>query len=167
MGEYNKKLHIRKGGKVDDITLYTNASDLPGGALALRDGNTVVYAGLGDVSDTNASRLRVRKNDIVYSVALKIGYSNSMVIKLNSHVHNIDIPSNVKKIKFTVYDDGSGERESSEYSISNPRTAGAKLTTKGGGSGVYIYEVYFYINGEGVGKRSYCSINDIYCLIEW
>lgn len=47
MGEYSKKLHIHKDGKIDDITLCTDTSDLPG-TLPLRDGSTMVYADPGN-----------------------------------------------------------------------------------------------------------------------
>lgn len=45
MGEYRKKLHIRKDGKIDDIALYISTSDLPGEHFRC-DGSTVIYADL-------------------------------------------------------------------------------------------------------------------------
>lgn len=78
MSEYSKKLHIRKNGTVDDITLYTDTSGFSGGALTLRDGSSIVYAALGSTTDSEASRLRVRKNGTVYA-ALKTTFSHKEV----------------------------------------------------------------------------------------
>lgn len=71
MGEYSKKLHIRKNGTVEDITLYTN-SDISNNTVKLRDGGTICYVPIGATNDSNASSLRVRKNGTVYA-ALKSG----------------------------------------------------------------------------------------------
>ena len=75
MSEYSKKLHIRKDGTVDDIVLYTDTSEFSGGALALRDGSNIIYAALGSTTDSEASRLRVRKNGTAYAV-LKTSFSH-------------------------------------------------------------------------------------------
>lgn len=74
MSEYTKKLHIRKNGTVEDINLYTDASDLADSdnMISLKDGITKVYAQLGAITDENASSLRIRKNDIIYAVLKKI-----------------------------------------------------------------------------------------------
>lgn len=78
MSEYSKKLHIRKDGTVDDITLYTDTSGFSGGALTLRDGSNIVYAALGSTTDSEASRLRVRKSGTAYAV-LKTTFSHKEV----------------------------------------------------------------------------------------
>ena len=70
MALYKKKLHIRKDGVVTDINLWTEKSEVGSPTLAIRHDGTVVYAKLGEVTDTQASALRVRKDGIVYA-ALK------------------------------------------------------------------------------------------------
>lgn len=70
MALYKKKLHIRKDGAVTDINLWTEKSEVGAPTLAIRHAGTVVYAKLGEVTDTQASALRVRKDGIVYA-ALK------------------------------------------------------------------------------------------------
>ena len=105
MGEYSKKLHIRKDSTVEDIVLYTDTSGFSGGALALRDGSNIVYAALGSITDSAASRLRVRKNGTVYA-ALKSGYpTGSVTYKCNSPKekasYTINLPAGTKKILLT------------------------------------------------------------------
>ncbi len=70
MALYGKKLHIRKDGAVTDINLWTEKSEVGSPTLAIRHDGKVVYAKLGNVDDTLASALRVRKDNIVYA-ALK------------------------------------------------------------------------------------------------
>lgn len=70
MALYGKKLHIRKDNVVTDINLWTEKSEVGTPALAIRHDGKVVYAKLGNVDDTLASALRVRKDGIVYA-ALK------------------------------------------------------------------------------------------------
>lgn len=70
MALYKKKLHIRKDGVVTDINLWTEKSEVGSPTLAIRHDGKVVYAKLGNVDDTLASALRVRKDNIVYA-ALK------------------------------------------------------------------------------------------------
>lgn len=70
MALYGKKLHIRKDGAVTDINLWTEKSEVGSPTLAIRHDGKVVYAKLGEVTDTQASALRVRKDGIVYA-ALK------------------------------------------------------------------------------------------------
>ena len=70
MALYGKKLHIRKDGVVTDINLWTEKSEVGAPTLAIRHAGVVVYAKLGEVTDTQASALRVRKDGIVYA-ALK------------------------------------------------------------------------------------------------
>lgn len=70
MALYKKKLHIRKDGVVTDINLWTEKSEVGSPTLAIRHDGKVVYAKLGNVDDTLASALRVRKDGIVYA-ALK------------------------------------------------------------------------------------------------
>ena len=72
MGEYSKKLHIRKNGVVEDITLYTEPPKATSthnryinGALPIRDGDTVVYAAL---SRSFGTSLKIRKNGEVFYV---------------------------------------------------------------------------------------------------
>lgn len=51
MGEYSKKLHIRKSVSVQDINLYTATSDIVSGQyIQLRDGSTLLYAALGNTT---------------------------------------------------------------------------------------------------------------------
>lgn len=69
MSEYTKKLHIRKNGDVENITLYTDTSDISdGNMLTLKDGDTNVYAALGEITDSRASSLRVKRGGVTYSV---------------------------------------------------------------------------------------------------
>ena len=70
MALYKKKLHIRKDGVVTDINLWTEKSEVGSPTLAIRHAGAVVYVKLGEVTDTQASALRVRKDGIVYA-ALK------------------------------------------------------------------------------------------------
>lgn len=70
MALYGKKLHIRKDNVVTDINLWTEKSEVGTPALAIRHDGKVVYAKLGNVDNTLASALRVRKDNVVYA-ALK------------------------------------------------------------------------------------------------
>jgi len=67
MAEYSKKLHIRKGNTVTDITLYTDIKDVEKDYLALRDGSKVVYASLVPVEDNLATGLKIRKGNKIYA----------------------------------------------------------------------------------------------------
>lgn len=66
MSVYSKKLHIRKDSTVTDIDLHTEAISTP--SLVVKDGDTKVYARLGDASNRVATPLHVRKDGTTYSV---------------------------------------------------------------------------------------------------
>lgn len=108
MGEYSKKLHIRKNGTIEDITLYTN-SDISDNTIKVRDGGTILYAPIGAADDSNASSLRVRKSGTTYSV-LKSGFSDgSFHLNLRPASGTYDregttpaFPAQVKKVKFSI-----------------------------------------------------------------
>ena len=72
MAEYSKKLHIRKDGTIQDISLYTDVADIPtNDILVIVDENTKVYAAIAETTKQGASSLRVRKNNTIYAVLLK------------------------------------------------------------------------------------------------
>lgn len=72
MAEYSKKLHIRKDGTVQDISLYTDVADIStNDKLTIVDENTKVYAAIAETTKQGVSSLRVRKNNTVYAVLLK------------------------------------------------------------------------------------------------
>lgn len=79
IGEYSKKLHIRKNGTVEDITLYTN-SDVSNNTIKVRDGSTICYVPIGATDDSNASSLRVRKNGTTYAVLKQGGVKNKFIV---------------------------------------------------------------------------------------
>lgn len=113
MGEYSKKLHIRKSGSIQDINLYTTTSDISSGQyFRLRDGSTLLYAGLGSTTDPYASSLRVRKSGTIYA-ALKDSYPTGSV----TYTTRVLPGSEVKK-------DGDSKRQSKTYQLSLP--AGTK-----------------------------------------
>lgn len=123
MGEYSKKLHIRKNGTIEDITLYTN-SDVSNNTIKVRDGSTICYVPIGATDDSNASSLRVRKNGTTYAV-LKQNYPTGSVTyttnvlpekpakKNGQHNHQsktyqLSLPAGTKKIQVLCYADGYG-----------------------------------------------------------
>lgn len=72
MTEYSKKLHIRKDGTIQDISLYTDVADIStNDKLTIVDGNTKVYAAIAETTKQEASSLRIRKNNTIYAVLLK------------------------------------------------------------------------------------------------
>lgn len=72
MAEYSKKLHIRKDGTVQDISLYTDVADIStNDKLTIVDENTKVYAAIAETTKQEASSLRIRKNNTIYAVLLK------------------------------------------------------------------------------------------------
>ena len=122
MGEYSKKLHIRKNGTIEDITLYTN-SDISDNTIKVRDGGTICYAPIGAADNSNASSLRVRKSGTIYAVLkesyptgsatyttnvlpkkkVKEGYRESQ-----SKTYQLSLPAGTKKIQVLCYADGDG-----------------------------------------------------------
>lgn len=123
MGEYSKKLHIRKNGTIEDITLYTN-SDISDNTIKVRDGDTICYVPIGATNDSNASSLRVRKNGTIYSV-LKESYPTGSVTyttnvlpgqevkkdgdsKSQSKTYQLSLPAGTKKIKVLCYANRTG-----------------------------------------------------------
>lgn len=111
MGEYSKKLHIRKNGTIEDITLYTN-SDISDNTIKVRDGDTICYVPIGATNDSNASSLRVRKNGTIYSV-LEESYPTGSV----TYTTNVLPGQEVKK-------DGDTKSQFKTYQLSLP--AGTK-----------------------------------------
>ena len=68
MGEYSKKLYVLRNGVTTGIKLYTDKSEVGEHALCLKDGNTTLYAKVGDTGDANASPLRVNIGGMTYAV---------------------------------------------------------------------------------------------------
>ena len=64
MSELTKKLHILKsgGGTEETVSLYSSASECAEPNLKLQVDGTTAYAKLGDVTDSNATSLRVYRN---------------------------------------------------------------------------------------------------------
>lgn len=122
MGEYSKKLHIRKNGTIEDITLYTN-SDISDNTIKVRDGGTICYAPIGAADNSNASSLRVRKSGTIYAV-LKESYPTGSVTyttnvlpkkkvkeghrESQSKTYQLSLPAGTKKIQVLCYADGDG-----------------------------------------------------------
>lgn len=139
MGEYSKKLHIRKDGVVENIVLYADTSGFSGGALALRDGSNIVYAVLGSTTDSAASRLRIRKNGTVYAV-LKENYPTGSVTYTTNvlpkkrvkdghtasqfKTYQLSLPAGTKKIQVLCYANRTG--------------GNAKIVDVNGVSNIYI-----------------------------
>lgn len=122
MSEYSKKLHIRKNGTIEDITLYTN-SDISDNTIKVRDGGTICYAPIGAADNSNASSLRVRKSGTIYAV-LKESYPTGSVTyttnvlpkkkvkeghrERQSKTYQLSLPAGTKKIQVLCYADGDG-----------------------------------------------------------
>lgn len=122
MGEYSKKLHIRKNGTIEDITLYTN-SDISDNTIKVRDGGTICYAPIGAADNSNASSLRVRKSGTIYAVLKEsyptgsVTYSTNVLPKKTvkedhresqSKTYQLSLPAGTKKIQVLCYADGNG-----------------------------------------------------------
>lgn len=145
MSEYSKNLHIRKDGKIDDITLYTSKADIPGEALTLRDGNTIVYACLGNVSDSSASRLNVRKGNSIYRV-LKVGIPSGH--QYFSGNGSFSVPQGITKIKIS-YTDIRGRQMEPIYSVS-PGLYNVKVYSIGGPAREHIFQIINNSTGKDV-----------------
>lgn len=113
MGEYSKKLHIRKSGSVQDISLYTATSDIVSGQyIRLRDGSTLLYAALGNTTNPLVSSLRIRKGGTVYGVLKKSYYptgSTTYDVKdamKDRKEYTLSLPAYTKKISvYCTYTD--------------------------------------------------------------
>lgn len=69
MGELTKKLRYQKtNGVTGAITLYSTAAEAGDNHLNLQVDNVNAYAALGEVSDANASHLRIQKGNTTYAV---------------------------------------------------------------------------------------------------
>lgn len=114
MSEYSKKLHIRKNGSIENITLYTSRSDLTSSnALSIRDNGTIVYAPLGTSSDGETSHLHIRKNGTVFSVLKTAVPSGSRTFSADESGYqeqSFSLPNGVKKIQvyYNFYGESSG-----------------------------------------------------------
>ncbi len=89
MAPYSKKLHVQKAGAVTDINLYTTLNETGNSALAIKDGETTVYAKLGAATDALASPLRVRKNGGTHAVlktAVKPGITPLFAFTMGEYI---------------------------------------------------------------------------------
>jgi len=91
-----KRLHIKKGNIQQDINLYTTTSEVGSNRLCIKDGNITVYAKLVSPNDSQATSLRVSKNNVTYAVAktaIKTVSENNNTFHMNyeySGRHTID-----------------------------------------------------------------------------
>lgn len=122
MGEYSKKLHIRKNGTIEDITLYTN-SDVSNNTIKVRDGSTICYAPIGAADNSNASSLRVRKSSGAIYAVLKESYPTGSVTYTTNvlpkkrvkdghtasqfKTYQLSLPAGTKKYKYFVMQIGT------------------------------------------------------------
>lgn len=96
MGIMNKKLKVKKNGVVEEINIYDNQSDV--GPDFIRAGGG--YVKLGNPSDPNVSKIRVKKNGSIKAV-LKSGLPP--YIKIEIHGYGIvRIPVGSILIKVTL-----------------------------------------------------------------
>ena len=72
MALHSKKLYYRRGGITYPIDLGTTTADVGPDYISLRDGNTTVYAKLGDITDGSASYLRLRKAGVTKAILSKL-----------------------------------------------------------------------------------------------
>lgn len=68
MAEIANKLHYRKSGVTQNISLYNSTDDVGSNYMSLRVNGTTVYAKLGDASHMEATDLKVRKTGTTYTV---------------------------------------------------------------------------------------------------
>ncbi|NIM11523.1 MAG: hypothetical protein GTO45_16505 [Candidatus Aminicenantes bacterium] len=68
MAEITKKLRYRRAGVNYTIDLYDSTGDVGNDYISLRVDGQTVYARVGDISDEDASHLRVRKSGSTYAV---------------------------------------------------------------------------------------------------
>lgn len=107
MGEYSKKLHIRKNGTIEDITLYTN-SDISDNTIKVRDGGTICYAPIGATNDSNASSLMVRKDGEICAVLKQgIKIDGKYIFNTGNYKGPIDFIIDNKVYSINGYNDGS------------------------------------------------------------
>ena len=105
MAEYSKKLHVLKNNVVTDIKLYTTADEVGSPSFHILDGATEVYAKLGEVSDANASPLRVLYSGTTYAVltqaapAVPTGSFDIPSGTPGGRTFNLTIPTGVTVIK--------------------------------------------------------------------
>lgn len=138
MGEYSKKLHIRKNGTIEDITLYTN-SDISDNTIKVRDGGTICYAPIGAADNSNASSLRVRKSGAIYAVLKEsyptgsVTYTTNVLPKKRVNdghtasqfkTYQLSLPAGTKKIQVLCYANRTG--------------GNAKIVDVNGVSNIYI-----------------------------
>lgn len=105
MTEYNKKLYVqRNGGGIEEITLYTTLSDVNDKGLTLNVDGINVYAGLGEISDSESSSLRCDFSGKTYGVLKRAGIKDGSFTQNTPNVgftFNFTIPSGVKILAVT------------------------------------------------------------------
>lgn len=104
MAEYSKKLHIRKGSTVTDITLYTDIKDVEKDYLVLRDGSNKVYAALVPLTDNDATWLRVRKGSTVFAVGKVSPLYSAVGIVIASAGHGVAHWAKIRGNGLPLYD---------------------------------------------------------------
>ncbi len=102
MALYSKQLHVRKAGVVIDINLYTTLSEAGNSALAIKDGETTVYAKLGATTDALTSPLRVRKNGEIRAVLTQAKPSYTEVAYTTVGTYMFVVPDNVTRVRVAV-----------------------------------------------------------------
>lgn len=113
MAEYSKKLHVLKNDVVTDIKLYTTADEVGSPSFHMLDGATEVYAKLGEVSDTNASPLRVLYSGTTYAVLTQAATAVPTGLyvypgKLGTFTYTWTVPNNVSVISMAFGRGGEG-----------------------------------------------------------
>lgn len=104
MSELSKKLHILKNGATEEetVTLYSTEEECTEPNLKLKIDGAMAYAKLGDVTDAEASALRVYRNSdgVTYAV-LKTAVTNYWV-DTEGEVHTVDA-SEVETVSKTAF----------------------------------------------------------------
>lgn len=104
MSELTKKLHVLKDGAAEEelVTLYSTADECAEPNLKFEVDGATAYAKLGDVTDTNASSLRIYRNsDAATYAVLKTDASNYW-IDIDGVKHIVDA-SEVETISNTAF----------------------------------------------------------------
>ncbi len=124
---YSKQLHIRKAGVVSDINLYTTLNETGNSALAIKDGETTVYAKLGATTDALTSPLRVRKNGETRAVLTQAKPTYTEVAYTTPGTYTFTVPIGVTRIRVALCGGGG-----SILAPGGASSFGSLITAEGG-----------------------------------
>ncbi len=131
MSELTKKLHILKDGEAEEetVTLYSTADECAEPNLKFEIDGALAYAKLGDVTDANATSLRIYRDSDSTTYAVLKG-ATALVnywIDIDGAEHIVDA-SDVVTISSTQFN-----KDESIYSVNFPSCKEIASATYGGG----------------------------------